>query len=145
MQAAVWAAASTGRDVLAVDAPGSGKTLAYLLPALRSAAAAAAVRDAAMDGGPPAAEGGEEPPGPSALVVVPSRELALQVQRAAAKVHKVFRVGAAAVHGGVGIDVHAEALMQRRPGLLVATPGRRGNPASRARPTALPQRRGMLA
>jgi len=121
VQAGVWAAAAAAAgDVLATDAPGTGKTLAYLLPALLRCHAA---------GGDAACGGGEdEPPAPRALVVLPARELTLQVLLQARKAAKALRcaaaVSCAAVHGGVPLDAHAGALAQRPPSLLIGTPAR---------------------
>lgn len=91
-----------GRDVV-IEAPtGSGKTLAFLIPAIERLAAS------------PAA-------GPRALVVVPTRELAIQVD-------KVFRgldsgLRRSLLHGGVGYGQQT-ADLRRRPDLVVGTPGR---------------------
>ena len=72
VQGVTWPLAMRDVDVLAIAGTGQGKTLAYLLPALsRSASSDAGARHKSA--------------GPSCLVVVPTRELALQVQ---AEAHK---------------------------------------------------------
>eukprot|EP00887_Chlorella_sp_A99_P004705 scaffold4.g4705.t1 len=113
VQAAAWPVLLAGRDLEAVAEPGSGKTLAYLLPA--------AARLAARGHG-----AGTRPAGPLALVLVPTRELAQQVA-AAAGGRGLRRAGlrAAAAHGGsAGAAAQAAALAAAAPHLLVATPGR---------------------
>jgi ATP-dependent RNA helicase RhlE len=94
--------ALAGLDVLAESPTGSGKTLAFGLPLVERTAGATAH--------------------PSALVLVPTRELALQVTAdlqplAAAKGLKV-----ATVYGGAAIGKQID--QARRAHVLVATPGR---------------------
>ena len=62
-----------GKDVVARAHTGSGKTAAYLLPAIHKIVTSG---DAAMGGAPPS--------NPRALVLVPTRELAHQVKKEAA-------------------------------------------------------------
>ena len=76
VQGAAWPVAAAGDDLLAISRTGSGKTLSYLLPALtrslpklEGAALVAARRQS--EGSPSA--------GPTSIVMVPTRELALQV------------------------------------------------------------------
>ena len=99
-----------GRDVLARARTGSGKTLAFGLPLL---ARLAAGRRAA-------------PNRPLALVLVPTRELAMQVNDALTPLAKaVGRFSRTAV-GGVSYDKQLRDL-SRGVDILVATPGRLGD------------------
>jgi superfamily II DNA/RNA helicase len=96
-----------GRDVLARARTGSGKTLAFGLPLL---ARVAAGRNAT-------------PHRPRALVLVPTRELAMQVNDALVPLAKaVGRFSRTAV-GGVSYDKQIRDL-RRGVDVLVATPGR---------------------
>lgn len=111
IQAQSWPSCCGGRDCLGVAQPGSGKTLAYLLPA--------AVRIAGLGHGaasPP-------PPGPLALVMVPTRELAVQVAAQARALRPLAGLRAVAVYGGVPKEEQVE-LLHRAPHVVVATPGR---------------------
>ena len=83
VQGATWPLAVRGLDVLAIAGTGQGKTLGYLLPALsRSASSNAGARQGST--------------GPCSLVVVPTRELALQVQAEARKFGDALGLRAAA-------------------------------------------------
>ena len=74
VQAQAWPAALAGHDLLCRAPTGTGKTLAYLLPAMAHA-------EAQRKGRP-----GD---GPSVLVLVPTRELAMQVSAAADQLRKL--------------------------------------------------------
>ncbi len=93
-----------GRDVLACAMTGSGKTAAFLLPILQRLQA--------------------RPRGTTrVLVLVPTRELAAQVNEALETFGRYTGVRGAAVFGGVGIGPQEDAF---RSGVdvLIATPGR---------------------
>jgi superfamily II DNA/RNA helicase len=93
--------ALAGRDVLAKAPTGSGKTIAFAIPIVTRI-------DAGSDR-------------PSAVVLVPTRELASQV---AGELEALAPKGieVATVYGGV--PIHAQAKRARRAHVLVATPGR---------------------
>jgi len=84
-QAAAIPAALAGQDVLARARTGTGKTLAYLLPALHAIAAAAAAAGAGGAGGGGGANAAARSlaAGWQALILVPTRELVEQVCDAA--------------------------------------------------------------
>jgi ATP-dependent RNA helicase RhlE len=92
-----------GRDVVGCAQTGTGKTAAFVLPILQLITA--------------------RPGGPAALVVTPTRELALQIVEVATAVARHTRHRVAAVYGGVGYEPQRQAL-KRGVDLLVATPGR---------------------
>jgi superfamily II DNA/RNA helicase len=91
-----------GRDVLVKSPTGSGKTLAFAIPL--------------VDRIDPADRG------PAALVLAPTRELAVQILSEIEPLAKARGLRAAAVYGGVGIT--AQAARARNAHILVATPGR---------------------
>ncbi|KAI0258794.1 P-loop containing nucleoside triphosphate hydrolase protein [Gloeopeniophorella convolvens] len=105
VQACSWPPALAGRDVVGIAETGSGKTLAFGIPALARLLAA------------PDARGKDA--GPRALVLAPTRELALQTHDALAALRAV---SCAAAFGGV--DKGAQARAVRRAALVVGTPGR---------------------
>ena len=94
-----------GRDVMAAAQTGTGKTAAFLLPAL----------------GGLGRVGRRE--GPRMLVVTPTRELAQQILEVAQAVCAHTHQRAMSVVGGVSYEPQREAL-KRGCDLLVATPGR---------------------
>ena len=102
VQTLVLEDAIAGRDVLARSATGSGKTLAFAIPIVET------VRP--------------HDPTPTALVLVPTRELAQQVADEFADIANVqgLRVGVA--YGGVSIQQQAKR--NARAHVLIATPGR---------------------
>ncbi|MGA8117825.1 MAG: DEAD/DEAH box helicase, partial [Actinocatenispora sp.] len=106
IQAATLPDALAGRDVLGRGRTGSGKTLAFGLPAL--------VRLTER----PAA-----PRRPRGLVLVPTRELAMQVRDALEPLGRTLGVRLAAVVGGAPFTRQISQL-RRGAELVVATPGR---------------------
>ncbi len=119
-----------GRDLMVSSQTGSGKTAAFMLPALHRFALqerpAAAPR--------PSERGSARPRGhdrqrfqaaqPRMLVLTPTRELALQVTAATEKYgRQLHHVRAVAILGGMPYPKQME-LLGRNPEILVATPGR---------------------
>ena len=109
IQALVLADAMAGRDVLGKSRTGSGKTLAFAL---------AIVERVPPDG-----------PTPSAAVLVPTRELAVQVAEEFADIAQAKGLRVATAFGGVGIG--EQARRASRAHVLVATPGRLEDLANR--------------
>jgi ATP-dependent RNA helicase RhlE len=94
--------ALAGLDVLAKSPTGSGKTLAFALPIVERL--------------------GTNAPRPSALVLVPTRELAAQVTAELESLAPAKRLSVAAVYGGM--PLRAQAKKAKSAHILVATPGR---------------------
>jgi superfamily II DNA/RNA helicase len=102
IQSLVMRDALAGRDVLAKSRTGSGKTLAFSIPIVERLASNAHR--------------------PSALVLVPTRELAGQVTDELHSVGAPRRLRVAPVHGGVALGPQAKRA--QRAHVIVATPGR---------------------
>ncbi|HET7732053.1 MAG TPA: DEAD/DEAH box helicase, partial [Usitatibacter sp.] len=94
-----------GRDLLGQAATGTGKTAAFALPILQRIVN----------------EG--RPEGPTALVLVPTRELAMQVAEAVHRYGKALGVRVLPVYGGqpIGRQLHA---LRAGVDVVIATPGR---------------------
>ena len=93
-----------GRDLLGQAATGTGKTAAFALPLLQRIAHGPRQR-------------------PTALVLVPTRELAVQVSEAVQRYGKELRIGVLALYGGQAMGPQLQAL-RRGVEVIVATPGR---------------------
>lgn len=93
-----------GRDLLGQAATGTGKTAAFTLPMLQRIAHGVPAR-------------------PAALILVPTRELAIQVGEAVQRYGKELRTSVLAVYGGQAIAPQFHAL-KRGVDVVVATPGR---------------------
>jgi ATP-dependent RNA helicase DeaD len=94
-----------GRDLLGQAATGTGKTAAFALPVLQRLA------------------GGERGSGPVGLVLVPTRELAVQVSQAFHRYGRDLGVRVLPIYGGQPIGRQLQAL-ERGVDVVVATPGR---------------------
>ncbi len=101
MQLASIEASKTKVDIVLLSPTGSGKTLAFLLPVLESIKA--------------------ENKEVQALVVVPSRELALQIEQVWKQMNTGYKVNCC--YGGHAMKVEKNNLSQP-PTLLIGTPGR---------------------
>ena len=114
IQALTVADALAGRDVCGKAKTGSGKTLAFGVPLLQRAKAtigAGGARQAAR------------PAKPLALVLLPTRELAVQVYDVLTPLAKKLGLRAVAVYGGADIDRQVSKLRQGAD-IVIATPGR---------------------
>ena len=126
-------AAIAGRDLLVSSQTGSGKTAAFMLPALHKFADAAPTEQAGgktpnQESQSSRAKGGDRarfrPAMPKMLVLTPTRELALQVTNATDKYGSgMRRVKAVSILGGMPYPKQMQ-LLARNPEILVATPGR---------------------
>ncbi len=94
----------SGKDLIGIAQTGTGKTLAYLLPLLRNLSYS-------------------EQKHPRILIVVPTRELAVQVAHEAEQLCAYMNVRIKAVYGGVNINTQAIEF-EEGADVVVSTPGR---------------------
>jgi ATP-dependent RNA helicase RhlE len=104
IQAQAIPPALEGRDVIGCAQTGTGKTAAFVIPMIE--------RIAALPKGPP-----------QALILAPTRELALQISGAIEKFGRSHSISATVIVGGSDMQAQIRGLRQR-PDVLVATPGR---------------------
>uniref|UniRef100_A0A8D0VA48 Probable ATP-dependent RNA helicase DDX46 n=1 Tax=Sus scrofa TaxID=9823 RepID=A0A8D0VA48_PIG len=98
----------SGRDLIGIAKTGSGKTIAFLLPMFRHI----------MD-----QRSLEEGEGPIAVIMTPTRELALQITKECKKFSKTLGLRVVCVYGGTGISEQI-AELKRGAEIIVCTPGR---------------------
>ena len=104
IQAQAIPPALEGRDVIGCAQTGTGKTAAFVIPMIE--------RLAVLPKGQP-----------QALVLAPTRELALQIFASIEKLGRSHRISATVIVGGSDMQAQIRGLRQR-PDILVATPGR---------------------
>ena len=104
IQQKVFSVMMSGADVCGIAQTGTGKTIAYLLPCLRQWKFS---KDIA----------------PQILIVVPTRELVVQVVETIKKLTTYMSVETVGIYGGVNINVQKLAVAKKID-ILVATPGR---------------------
>ena len=93
----------SGRDVIGCAETGTGKTAAFLLPIIQNISA-------------------QSRPGVRVLVLAPTRELALQIQKNYGELNRVKNNASVIAIGGANIKTQIKEL--RRATVLIATPGR---------------------
>ncbi|OPJ88185.1 probable ATP-dependent RNA helicase DDX46 [Patagioenas fasciata] len=108
IQAQAIPAIMNGRDLIGIAKTGSGKTIAFLLPMFRHIMDQRAL---------------EEGEGPIAVIMTPTRELALQITKECKKFSKTLGLRVVCVYGGTGISEQI-AELKRGAEIIVCTPGR---------------------
>lgn len=104
IQQKVFAVAMSGKDVCGIAQTGTGKTFAYLLPCIRQWKFTKEKH-------------------PQILIIVPTRELVIQVMEEVKKLAIYMNLIVAGAYGGVNINTQKIAL-ENGMDVLVATPGR---------------------
>ncbi|MBC2845367.1 DEAD/DEAH box helicase [Winogradskyella flava] len=104
IQAEAFNVVASGKDVVGIAQTGTGKTFAYMLPILRH------LKYSQQDN-------------PRVLVLVPTRELVVQVVDEIEKLSKYINNRVLGVYGGTNINTQKQAVAQGQD-IIVATPGR---------------------
>jgi ATP-dependent RNA helicase RhlE len=116
VQAKAIPPALQGHDILATASTGTGKTLSFLIPMIEHMDA-----NSVPSGSTPIARGKRGPI--RALILLPTRELAMQVLEAYGKIVPHAKNDSVLVCGGLSENTQLDQL-SRGPRLVVATPGR---------------------
>jgi superfamily II DNA/RNA helicase len=116
VQMQCWSAILSGLNVLGIAPTGSGKTYAYGLPMIPHISAQMPQSNSLKR---------TCKASPIALVLVPTRELAIQVSAAFKPFKKYGKIQSVAIYGGVNKEVQSEELESNGfTHIIVATPGR---------------------
>lgn len=107
IQSQSWPVALSGQNFVGIAQTGTGKTLAYLLPAVVHIKEKKARRGK----------------GPVVLVLAPTRELARQIETVAKDFQKLLNIRCACIYGGANRTKQA-AELQAGVDIVIATPGR---------------------
>ena len=107
IQAQAIPAAIAGKDIIGSAQTGTGKTAAFVLPMLDKLAN----------------EKKSQKNSPRALILTPTRELAVQVEQAILGYSRFLDIKTLAIYGGVDIRAQSKKL-RRGVDIVVATPGR---------------------
>ncbi|BDD63812.1 RNA-dependent ATPase [Monascus purpureus] len=107
IQSATWPLLFAGRDVIGIAETGSGKTLAFTLPCLKK------ILDSKRK---------SKPYRPAAVIISPTRELAMQIYDQVLKFAQSVDIDVACIFGGVKKEEQRVAL--RTAAIVIATPGR---------------------
>jgi ATP-dependent RNA helicase RhlB len=110
IQALTLPIALTGRDVAGQAQTGTGKTLAFLVAVMNRLLSRPALAE-------------RKPEDPRALILAPTRELAIQIHKDAVKFGSELGLKFALVYGGVDYDKQ-RAQLQEGADVIIATPGR---------------------
>ena len=104
IQEQAYAVVRSGKDVVGIAQTGTGKTFAYMMPILRDLKFSKQQH-------------------PRVLVLVPTRELVIQVVDEIEKLSKYINTRVLGVYGGAKINTQKQAILQGQD-IIVATPGR---------------------
>ena len=104
IQEQAFSVVRSGKDVVGIAQTGTGKTFAYMMPILRDLKFSKQQH-------------------PRVLVLVPTRELVLQVVDEVEKLSKYINTRVLGVYGGTNINTQKQAILQGQD-IIVATPGR---------------------
>jgi ATP-dependent RNA helicase RhlB len=110
IQAMTLPIALAGRDVAGQAQTGTGKTLAFLVTVMNRLLTRPALAE-------------RKPEDPRALILAPTRELAIQIHKDAVKFGSDLGLKFALVYGGVDYDKQ-RSLLQEGADIIIATPGR---------------------
>ncbi|XP_023940325.1 uncharacterized protein LOC112047433 [Bicyclus anynana] len=107
IQAQGWPIAISGKNFVGIAQTGTGKTLAYLLPAVIQ------LKE----------KQGRKGRGPRVLILAPTRELARQIEEVTKEFQRMFNLRCLCIYGGVSRVPQMEVL-RNGVDILIATPGR---------------------
>ncbi|CAK56702.1 unnamed protein product (macronuclear) [Paramecium tetraurelia] len=114
IQSVVFPIILAGYDVIGIAQTGSGKTIAYLLPGLIQITSQKTEE----------LNNTKKQNGPQMLILVPTRELAMQIESEIQLFTQNYRLKTLCIYGGINNRKNQFYNLGRFPNILVATPGR---------------------
>ncbi|XP_050526997.1 probable ATP-dependent RNA helicase DDX43 isoform X2 [Daktulosphaira vitifoliae] len=109
VQCQAWPIIMSGYDLIAIAQTGTGKTLAFILPALIHLERQPIPKNKYI--------------GPSILILAPTRELVLQIEHEVKK-YTYNGINVVSIYGGASAETQTHNLEHKKPEIIVATPGR---------------------
>lgn len=109
IQCQAWPIIMSGHDLIAIAQTGTGKTLAYILPAIIHLLRQPTPRGRRI--------------GPSVLILGPTRELVSQIEEEITK-YIFDGISVLSLYGGVSFENQSYRILNDKPDIIVATPGR---------------------
>ncbi|KAM9956655.1 hypothetical protein ACTFIR_003381 [Dictyostelium discoideum] len=133
VQSQCWPGILSGQDILSIAQTGSGKTLGYLLPAIpnilehlrqRKIRRQQMTMQEKLENKKKSKLLKNTNMGPMVLIIVPTRELAKQVESSCKPLRSKFNIHSIAIYGGVDANEQKDILGQEHNEIIIATPGR---------------------
>ncbi len=125
VQKQCWPAALAGSNVLGIAPTGSGKTFAFVLPMIPHICHQIEAEASKFSNVQAPARSTLDKLSPRALVLVPTRELAIQITSACQPLKKLYSLPAGSIYGGINKEAQLEELgASGGVRIAVATPGR---------------------
>eukprot|EP01132_Coremiostelium_polycephalum_P006136 gene6136-7644_t len=122
VQSQCWPSVLSGDDVLTIAQTGSGKTLGYLLPVIPHILTQMKQRTNIKSEKNSLISNSNK--GPIVLIIVPTRELAQQVESNCKPLRSKFGIHSLAIYGGIESKGQKDTLGQEHNEIVIATPGR---------------------
>jgi ATP-dependent RNA helicase DDX5/DBP2 len=127
IQSQAWPICMEGRDIISVARTGSGKTLGFLMPTfaqIKRVQKLPVVLSQDEKYGNNGASNNNGACKPLAVVLAPTRELAMQIDVEAANYGRALGIRSVCIYGGQSKWFQISQMQRKKPQIIIATPGR---------------------
>ena len=124
IQSQAWPICMQGRDIISVARTGSGKTLGFLLPVFAQIKRIEKLPYLPTEAEKIYGRPTNGPTEPYAIVLAPTRELAMQIDEEAQKFGKAQGIRSVCIYGGQSKWFQISQMTRSKPRIIIATPGR---------------------